>query len=94
MKTAALNNKDILSYKLRFEAEHYLNDNSFLCLALERNKDNCDTLENLATVFILLFSNVNFANRHQSLFNIFRVQMCKMQKNLAPSTYLRDKLNL
>lgn len=51
MKTAALNNKDILSHKLRFEAEHYLNDNSFLCLALERNKDNCDTLENLATVF-------------------------------------------
>lgn len=51
MKTAALNNKDILSHKLRFEAEHYLNDNSFLCLALERNKDNCDSLENLATVF-------------------------------------------
>lgn len=51
MKTAALNNKDILSHKLRFEAEHYLNDNSFLCLVLERNKDNCDTLENLATVF-------------------------------------------
>lgn len=24
MKTAALNNKDILSHKLRFEAEHYL----------------------------------------------------------------------
>ena len=51
MKTAALNNKDILSHKLRFEAEHYLNDNSFLCLVLECNKDNCDTLENLATVF-------------------------------------------
>lgn len=51
MKTVALNNKDILSHKLRFEAEHYLNDNSFLCLALDRNKDNCDTLENLATVF-------------------------------------------
>lgn len=51
MKTAALNNKDILSHKLRFEAEHYLNDNSFLCLALERNKDNCDSLENLAIVF-------------------------------------------
>ena len=51
MKTAALNNKDILSHKFRFEAEHYLNDNSFLCLALERNKDNCDSLENLATVF-------------------------------------------
>ncbi len=51
MKTATLNNKDILSHKLRFEAEHYLNDNSFLCIALERNKDNCDFLENLATVF-------------------------------------------
>ena len=51
MKTAALNNKDILSHKLRFEAEHYLNDNSFLCIALEHNKDNCDFLENLATVF-------------------------------------------
>lgn len=51
MKTAALKSKEILSHKLRFEAEHYLNDNSFLCLRLERNKDKCVMLETLASVF-------------------------------------------
>ena len=51
MKTSVLNNKIILSHNFRFEAEHYLNDNSFLCLTLERNREKCKCLNELATVF-------------------------------------------
>lgn len=51
MRTAFINNRIIQTHNYRFEGKHYLNENSFLSLTLEKNEDRCCSLGNVAQVF-------------------------------------------
>lgn len=51
MKTATINSKEISEHRYRFEGNHYLNDYAFLSLNIERGKDKCVNLGDIATCF-------------------------------------------
>lgn len=51
MKTAIVNSKEIAGHRFRFEGSHYLNHYAYLSLKIERSKDKCVKLEDVATCF-------------------------------------------
>lgn len=51
MKSTFVKSREILSHKLRFEGKHYLADDAYLSMQIERHRDNCVPLSNLANVF-------------------------------------------
>lgn len=51
MKTALVSSKEIADHRFRFEGNHYLNHYAYLSLQIERRKDKCAKLENVATCF-------------------------------------------
>lgn len=51
MKTALVNSKEIADHRFRFEGNHYLNHYAYLSLQIERSKDKCVKLEDIATCF-------------------------------------------
>ena len=51
MKTALVSSKEIADHRFRFEGNHYLNHYAYLSLQIERRKDKCAKLEDVATCF-------------------------------------------
>lgn len=51
MKTASINRGYLQQHNLRFEGEHYLNDNAYLSMHMETHCDKCKHLDELALVF-------------------------------------------
>ena len=51
MKTAIVNSKEIAGHRFRFEGSHHLNHYAYLSLKIERSKDKCVKLEDVATCF-------------------------------------------
>lgn len=51
MKTALVGSKEIADHRFRFEGNHYLNHYAYLSLQIERRKDKCAKLEDVATCF-------------------------------------------
>lgn len=51
MKTAIVNSKEIAGHRFRFEGSHYLNHYAYLSLKIERSKNKCVKLEDVATCF-------------------------------------------
>lgn len=49
MKTALVSSKEIADHRFRFEGNHYLNHYAYLSLQIERRKDKCAKLEDVAT---------------------------------------------
>lgn len=51
MKAALVSSKEIADHRFRFEGNHYLNHYAYLNLQIERRKDKCVKLEDVATCF-------------------------------------------
>lgn len=51
MKSTSIKNSLILEHSLRFEGEHYLNENAFLAMHMKSCKLRCKSLDDIAHVF-------------------------------------------